>query len=439
MSNGDCPICNSGQGGDIERLRAEGLGYRRIVMRTEFGERVVRRHLNECDIPPYEVLSNDAADKVGGKSLDLDGDTGTINLNGTTEKITDYTKLLGMWDLDPEVFEVVEPVRMSTWESGDRQLYSYRARIQKKAALENGEQFDISGWRDSLIRSRPRLVLPVADGVTYEMKIADPQIGKKGTFESIDNWQRGVERHIDRIKRLSQDYKIHEVLIAFMGDEHEGVVNNYGGQPHTVEMNFSTQLETDLSLRIWTLRSIIDEIVDVDIKVSSVISNHGEFTRNGGKDPVTTKGDNSSTMIARMTKQALDGVAGYDHIDWHIAGGEPAVIMELSGVKAYYSHGYIEKGRGQTAEAKQVAAMNSQILGDPMNYGDIKVFNLAHFHHAWFRQDRNFTVFGSPALEARRSSEWMLEQYGVWSEPGMAGKLIGSAMGPTGWGEYHIF
>ena len=420
MPDENCPICSAGRAPAINQMASEGMGYRKIVEATEFGERQVRRHLKECDQLRPEGVS----------------ESSEIAIEDIERPLQTDEEILAVLGMSSDVYQIVGGVNVSarTLASGSM-LYSYRAKTQK---IKEAPLHEWSTWREVLLFNPPRIVL-ASSGSTYAITIADPQIGKKGTQEAIGNWQSGVISHVARIKRMIvSGVAISEILIAFMGDEHEGVANNYANQPHTVEMNFSSQLEADFDLRMWTIKYVCDEIADVNIKVSSVISNHGEFTRNGSKEPVTTKGDNSSTMIARLCQRAFNDSPGYKEIEWLIAGGEPAVITELSGVKVYLSHGYIEKGRGTGPEARQVAAMNNQILGNPLEFGDIKCYLLAHYHHAWYRQDRNFTVFGAPALEARRSSEWMLEQYGVWSEPGMAGMLIGKDMGPTGWGEYTV-
>lgn len=435
MSAINCSVCAAGSAPTVNSLKADGMGMKRIAANQGFTEWAIRSHFKNCDVPPFTEQSLPTNENA---KLELTGDEGTITTS-SSEPITNWDSILEIWNLDPRQFEVVEPVSMSarTLASGST-LYSYRAKIVRVDPEVEQVAERIIEWRNNLLTPRERLSVPLG-GSTYVIQIADPQIGKKGTFEAIENWQRGVAGHIDRIKRMIRSgVAINEVLIAFMGDEHEGVANNYTNQPHTVEMNLSTQLEVDFDLRMWTIKLVVDQIDDVFVKVSSVISNHGEFTRNGSKDPVTTRGDNSSTMIARMVQRAFQGIEGYKEIDWLIAGGEPAIITELNGIKTYLSHGYVEKGRGQGPEARQVSAMQQQVLANPLGLGGVRVFLLAHYHHAWNRQDRGNTIFGAPALEARRSSEYMLEQYGVWSEPGMSGLLIGKDCGPLGWSDYTI-
>jgi hypothetical protein len=211
-----------------------------------------------------------------------------------------------------------------------------------------------------------------------------------------------------------------------MGDESEGVCNNYGNQPHTIELNQSAQLELDFDMRVWTLKELAK--LGLPMSASSVISNHGEWTRNGSKDVVTTKGDNASTHIARQVKKLFDEIEPYGgpHIDWTIGGGEPGVTVNLSGVDCYFSHGYIEKGRGNSTETRTRGAIERQILGRTETLGTVPLWFMAHYHHFYTNEFEGRTLFGCPALEAERSSEYMLDQYGVWSKPGMLGLLVGS-------------
>jgi hypothetical protein len=262
---------------------------------------------------------------------------------------------------------------------------------------------------------------------TYPLLIADPQFGKKGTEEAVENYRRGVLGHIAIIEALQAIGRSPErIHTAWMGDESEGVCNNYGNQPHTIELNQSAQLELDFDMRVWTLKELAK--LGLPMSASSVISNHGEWTRNGSKDVVTTKGDNASTHIARQVKKLFDEIEPYGgpHIDWTIGGGEPGVTVNLSGVDCYFSHGYIEKGRGNSTETRTRGAIERQILGRTETLGTVPLWFMAHYHHFYTNEFEGRTLFGCPALEAERSSEYMLDQYGVWSKPGMLGLLVGS-------------
>lgn len=357
----------------------------------------------------------------------------------------DWSRIFDLFGLDPDEFEVIDDtVRMSTWqqskrtESGDRdvaQLYSYSARF-RRVTREMVSEETRKTWRKALLKSKFERNVDQRDGGgTYVALVADPQLGKKGTDEAIENWRRGLSAHVDQARRLG----VAGFHIAFMGDETEGVCNSYRNQVHTIEMNQSQQLETDFDLRVWSVKEALT--IGVPVSVSSVISNHGEnWVRNAGKDPVTTNSDNASTHTARLVQKFFAELEQYGvpAVEWHIGNGHPAVTLTLDGVKCYFTHGHIEKGRGTSTETRTRAAIERQILGNTADLGDVRLYFAAHYHHAYYQEFEGRTLFGCPALEAKGSSEYMSEQFGVWSDPGMLG-LVVTDQNARGWAHKNIF
>ena len=346
----------------------------------------------------------------------------------------DWSTVLALFNLDPAEFEVVDDtVRMSTWQQsarskdGDRdsiQLYSYSARF-RRVTRDMVPAETVKRWRSNLLRAVKPSARRSGSG-TYLMLVADPQIGKKRTEDAVANWKRGVLGHLAEIQRLT-DLGVPPagVHVAFMGDEVEGFANNYGNQAHTIELNQAAQLELAYDLMVWTIKQAAG--TGFPVSASAVISNHGEWTRNGSKDPVTSAGDNASTHLARQVRTLFDELEplGGPKVAWTIGEGDPAVTVTLSGVRCYFTHGYVEKGRGTSSETRTRAAIERQILGRTSDLGDVELWYFAHFHHFYSNEFEGRTVFGCPALEAEKSSEYMLNQYGVWSPSGMLGMLIG--------------
>jgi hypothetical protein len=360
----------------------------------------------------------------------------------------DWSRVFDMFGLDPNEFEVIDDtVRMSTWQqskrtdSGDRdvaQLYSYSARF-RRVTREMVSPETLLQWRKALLKSkfpgnRDYGTASSHTSGTYVALVADPQLGKKGTAEAIENWKRGLTGHIEQARRLG----VEGFHIAFMGDEVEGFANNYTNQSATIEMNHSQQLETDFDMRVWSVKEAL--ALGVPVSVSSVISNHGEWTRNGGKDPVTSRGDNSSTHTARLVQKLFAELEQYGipHVEWYIGDGRPAVTITLSGVKCYFTHGYVEKGRGASTELRAKGAIERQVLGNTDTLGDIRLWFWAHYHHFYSNEFEGRTLFGCPALEAERSSEWMSEQFGVWSPPGMLGVVVTDQV-DRGWEHCNVY
>lgn len=400
-----------------------------------------------------DLAGSSVGQPVNKGSIDITPDGAQVNdVVVNTPIHDDWTPVFALFKLDANVFEVVDDtVRCSTWQQsartadGDRdivQLYSYSARF-RRVTRDVIPQATVDAWRNALIADRQQAPIiesspasgPQVDG-TYLILVADPQLGKKGTEEAVENWKRGVRGHLEAAKALGN--QISRIHVAFMGDETENVVNSYGNQPHTIELNRSQQLELDFDMRVWTFK----EVAKLGLKVSgsSVWSNHGLWTRNGGKDPVTTHSDNASTHIARQVQKVFNELEPYGgpKIDWTIGGATPGVQIELSGVECYFSHGYIEKGRGGSSELRTKSAIERQILGKTEELGTTSLWLMAHYHHFYSQEFEGRTLFGCPALEAEKSSEYMLDQYGVWSPPGMLGMVVGSAH-DRGWSNLNVF
>jgi hypothetical protein len=359
----------------------------------------------------------------------------------------DWSRIFRIFNKNADEFEIVgDTVRESTWQqsasdgNGGRdliQLWSYGANFTR-ISKERIAPAVVAEWRKVLrVKARPIKAQATAVGAgTYSIKIADPQFGKKRTEEAVENYKRGVTGHLAAAKALGS--QVEAIHLAWMGDETENVVNSYGNQPHTIELNRSQQLELDYDLRVWALKEAL--ALGKPTSASSVISNHGEWTRNGGKDVVTTQGDNASTYIARQVKALFDELEPFtgQHIDWHIGGGDPGVTIELSGVPCYFSHGYIEKGKGTSTETRTRSAIERQILGKTDELGKTALWFMAHYHHHYSNEFEGRTLFGCPAIEAERSSEYMLNQFGVWSPPGVLGMVVG-VHNRRGWSNLNVF
>lgn len=400
-----------------------------------------------------DLIAQPVNNPVGKGTIDVGADGARVENVVVDKQIHgDWTAVFAIFKLDASAFEVVDDtVRMKTWqqskalEDGTRdvvQLYSYSARFRRITA-EMIKPATVDAWRAALMEDSTdaEAWIPLRGqtvDATYVIFIADPQLGKKNTEQAIANWKGGVERHCQVIRTLILKGRTPKSIhVAWMGDETEGVCNNYGNQPHTVELNQSRQLELDFDLRVWTLKQVTE--LGLPISASSVISNHGEWTRNGSKEPVTSQGDNASTHIARQVQKLFKEAESFGgpRIDWTIGEGDPAVLVNLSGVDCYFSHGYIEKGKGGSTEIRTKSAIERQILGRTDTLGTVPLWFMAHYHHFYTNEFEGRTLFGMPALEAERSSEYMLNQYGVWSPPGMLGMLVGEHT-PRRWSDLSV-
>jgi hypothetical protein len=369
--------------------------------------------------------------------VEVTGDKGIITTGPVTEPVEDWSDTLKIWGLDPEKFEVVGPLTFKAWDMGakdsegnlqSKRMFSFKARIQRVVQTEQFTDFDFAEWQEQLKTAPALAELGDDNPSTYVICIADPQLGKPGTQEALASWKTGVLNHIAKLQAIRRLEAVERILVAFMGDEHEGVAGFYANQQYEVELSLSKQLELDFDMRAWTIKTVAE--VGLPVTVVSVISNHGEFTRQNGK-VVTSPGDNSSTMVARLVKKLYDGT-DYD-IEWEIADENPDVVLQVSGTKVLFSHGHVASGAGKSSEFRTKNAYEKQILGRTAELGDVTLFVTAHYHHHSLVEHQGRTYLGCPALEAEKSSKWFFNKHGAWSKPGMLGFLAGARFGDRGW------
>jgi hypothetical protein len=411
-------------------------------------ETLKRRRREFKNMGTLSAPAEEVADNTESGSISLTGDSGVIKTGTVAEPITDWTDTLKVWGLDPEIFEVVQPVTMKAWGKPGEFRYSYAARIQKKELVQPDltEKLDIAGWREHLkqISYFPSTTLR-AYGATYLMMVADPQLGKPGTQEALTNWTSGIEGHLERINKLiSSGYPLERIALAFMGDEHEGAVGNYASQPYEIELDYTEQIELDFDTRVWSIRKLLD--ANLPLSIASVPSNHGEHTRFGSNKVLTSIYDNSSTMVASLVQKVFDGYENTNQITWDIARHRQDANLELSGMKVNFTHGHVANGSGaKTGGVSSKNAIEKQILGRTKELVDVGIYVTAHYHHFNIIEDRGRTFFGCPALEAEKSSQWFYDSSGVWSKPGMLGMVVGKNVGSAtdsgesrGWDELSV-
>jgi hypothetical protein len=411
-------------------------------------EASIRRWREKHEWVPFSATI-EPAPEGWGKQYEIGPETGTVCSGPVEKAVTDPNELLEIWNLDPETIEIVGLMTVKAWEvdakaevNGEvviitKRLFSYKANIRKRALTSLSLDL-LDSWRTSL---QTQTFVPTTkaygDRLSYVVLIADPQLGKERTSEAKENWERGVLGHAEAIQRLVDGGANVEVVVSFMGDEVENVANNYTNQSHTIELNLTEQLSLDFDMSMWSLKTLLP--LGHSRKVTSVRSNHGEWTRNGSKDVVTTKADNASTFIREQTQKTFEYIDGFADVEWLIGNEGPHVLAELSGIKCFFSHFYEQRGKGGSGEIRTKNAIERQILGRTEELGDVKIFFTAHFHHFYGQEFEGRQQWGCPALEAERSSGYMLNNYGVWSPPGLLGMAVGRDLGSRGWGNLNIY
>ena len=288
--------------------------------------------------------------------VNVSEDGGDIQTGPLNEPITNWDFILKGFGLDPSVFEVDrDTVRMSKWqqskrlENGQRDLvwlYSYKAQIRRRIGTPlNDTEIDE-------LRSRVAKYKPVAKSVskslsepcTFVIAWADWQLGKSaggGSSATVDRVIASFDATLNRIAELKKiGRNIEKIAIVNMGDPVEGCDGNYASQTFTVELTQREQLRLALDLWAQGVRQIAPQ-AEKSVFIST-ISNHGEWTRRGGK-PITSDSDSADAFLADTLLRILNGRPEVADMEWVIPHDEMTVTHKLSGINVAFTKSLAKK------------------------------------------------------------------------------------------------
>jgi hypothetical protein len=377
-----------------------------------------------------DKLENLTEENAPKSHLEMGLDGGEFTTGALTEPIAeDWTPILKSFGLDPDVFMVEgDKVRMSKWqqskrlENGDRDIvwmYSYKAIFKRRMSAGVSED-EFNKLRSRVQDWKPikrTLGTGLGEPCSFVVHWADWQLGKSaggGVVATIDRVEESFEKTEQRIKQLKKMGKnIEGLVIANMGDPVEGCDGNYASQLFTVELTQREQLL--LALDLWTqgikrLAPLTDHTTFL-----SVISNHGEWMRRGGKQ-VTSDSDSADAFLADTLQRIF---AGSDHVDkWIIPHDEMTVQHEVSGVPTAFTHGHKISG-------KEIDWLRSQSIRLLREHGtEPRLWFTAHKHHVKGEDMGPWWRWQCPSLDG--GSKWFLDMAGVWSTPGTLSMLVGN-------------
>lgn len=374
---------------------------------------------------PHEA----AAWKLEMTSEHADVRTGALE-RGPVLDASDWDGILRHFALDPAEFEIADDtVKMSSWqqskglEDGTRStvwLFSYSARFRRVTdrlpdADVEAHRARVQAWR--LPRRTPGSGLGAPS--TMAVGWADWQLGKGGGAETAQSVLDSFEQTATRIKELRKiGRNVASLALWNMGDPCEGCSEMYPSQASTVEMNRRRQL--NLALDLWlagigALAPLFD-----DVQFGSVICNHGEWTRQGGR-AITGDSDNIGGYLADTLRTVLAGRPEFAHVRWAIPHDEMSMFTDMSGVPVALTHGH----KMPTGSGKELEYLRGQSIRLLREHGrEPRLWFTAHRHHLNVHDFGPWTRIQLPALD-RAGSKWFTDTSGHWSTPGTLTCLVG--------------
>lgn len=358
--------------------------------------------------------------------------TAGIEWNGTEGTITtaarplprvdhdsvDWDDVLREWNLDPEIYAVVEPVLFNVWDAnlGNGEIERMRqvkGRVVLRRRIDGGP--DVARLLAEIRRTRPRKAPPTGDGV-FSVVLADWQIGKadgdglRGTIERVYASIEAVKVRVRELRR--QGRSIGTLNILWPGDSVEGCVGFYADQEYAIELDRREQAKVVRRLLLDAIKAWAP--LFTEIRVVAVGGNHGE-NRRGKGDAFTGHRDNDDLAVIEQVSDILaENPEAYGHVRFLIPEDALIATVETAGWTLGLTHGHVARESG-TAEAK-LRRWYERMAGGKQAVGEADILVTGHYHHLRVADWGGCVWLQAPALDG--GSEWWQFSKGEVSDPG---------------------
>lgn len=350
-----------------------------------------------------------------------DGTKGTITTHPVKAAPSNWDDLLRIWDLDPSLYEVIEPVQFRAWDAqtkeGIQRLYYYRATIRSRIV---SRALDIAELIREVKRHKPRKVPAPTGGYPFVVPIADLQLGKPDG----DGTEGTMRRFRDRIPEVKARYtelrkigrRLDSLYVVGLGDIIENCDGHYAMQTYGAQLNRRDQNRLARQLLKEALKEWAPDFDKV--VVPAVGGNHGENRKDG--KAFTDFADNDDVAIFETVGESFaENPAAYGHVSFVIPNDDLTLTLQVGPKIVGFAHGHQAKGQG--AKGKPHVKVGNwwvdQIAGrQPI--GDADILVSGHFHYLALERDGLRTHLQVPALDG--GSDWYRNTSGKETVPGIA-------------------
>lgn len=347
-----------------------------------------------------------------------DGHAGTLTTAPLPAPPTHWNELLSVWDLDPEIFEVVEPVQYRAWDGpvaggGVQRMFYYRATIRRRrAGIGIDELVRAIGKRrprgglQSTAESKP---LPA-----FVVPVADTQLGDGETSAVVDRFQEKTLLQVARYKALVKAGRCSRaVFLPWLGDCIQNTVTSAPILKN--DLTIVEMLRVYRRLVLWQVQQFMDIAA---VTVAAIPGNHDQPLRNG-KGPAYDADQSWAVEGILSVADALQ-LAGRDDVAFIYPQPDRSTItLDIAGTVVAMAHGH--QWTGPASKIHGWWAGQSHGRTSP---GAADVLLTGHRHHFFAEVaggDRLAVV--CPPLVS--SSSYWTEARGDDTSPGMVSMLIG--------------
>lgn len=359
------------------------------------------------------------------------GNEGTVTTSGgPLDQAADWSAVLKVWGLDPDHFEVVEPILFNVWGNPEgvpnRQ---WKGKVVRKS-VERG--VDLNDLIDEIKKHKPGKVTTFDGDTALVVGISDLQMGKGeggGSEGIVSRFLAGINEVENRWKELVKTgRKLDRLVVLGLGDLIESCDGHYAMQTFQNDLDRREQVKVVRRLLVKALTSWAK--IAPRVVVASVPGNHGENRRNG--KAYTTFSDNDDVAVFEQVAEILAANPDvYGNVTFMFPQDELTLTMDVHGTILGIAHGHQARRGGAVSAAKIKAWWKDQAYG-MQRVADATILVTGHYHHLSVLTEGIRTHIQAPSLDG--GSQWFTETAGVKSAPG----LLTFTISKIGWDDLRV-
>jgi predicted phosphodiesterase len=348
--------------------------------------------------------------------VEWDGHAGTLTTAPLPAPPTHWNELLAVWDLDPVIFEVVEPVQYRAWDGpvaggGVQRMFYYRATIRRRRA-----GLDVDELVRAVGRRKPRTVpAAVADLPWFVVATADTQLGDGETSAVIDRFQAKTLAAVARFKALAKAGRCStDVVLPWLGDCIQGTVTSAPILRN--DLSIVEMLRVYRRLALWQVQQFMDI---ARVTVVAIPGNHDEPARTNGKTPAYSADQSWAVEGILQVADALR-LAGRDDVRFiYPEPDRSTVTLDVAGTVVAFAHGH--QWHGPASKIHSWWAGQSHGRTSP-GAADLLLTGHRHHFYAEVAGGNRLAVVCPPLVS---SSDYWTEAQGDDTDPGLVTMLVG--------------
>lgn len=340
------------------------------------------------------------------------GDEGTVTTDALQGEPS-WEAILRKWELDPQEFQIVEPVLFNTWGGEDgTNNRQFKARVIRRTHAAA----DLEPLIAQAMKRKPKKRTHTGDA-TLVAVLADWQIGKADGDGLEGTIQRIIDRQASLVERARMLRKagvaVRDLVVAWTGDSVEGCIGHYPSQAFSVELDRRDQVKVTRRLLSESLQEWSKHFES--ITVAAVGGNHGENRAGKGK-AYTGAHDNDDLAVVEQVHEILAANPdAFGHVRFTLPQDNLTLTIPVGEWVLGLTHGHVSRS-GSTAETKLRQWWEKQAAGrQPI--GDADILVTGHYHHFRVADWGGCVWLQAPALDG--GSEWWRVHAGEVSQPGM--------------------